>query len=159
MSLVSVLMFVVGIILGATGCLLVIRQTYSESSIERQLRELQEEFTAYRENVNQHFNQTTKLVNELTSNYVNVQKHLEDAAESFAQPPKSFELDETKDKETENRVKNEALVKLETPKTEATEDAQFEQYNGVEPPKDYASTPAKEVGTLSEEYGFQHSSK
>lgn len=157
MSLVSVIMFLIGTLLGAAGCLLVMRQTRSESSIEKQLRELQEEFTAYRENVNQHFNQTAKLVNDLTNNYIAVQKHLNDAAESFAQPPKSFELDENETEKLEND--QETILTLETPKPTAEEDAQFDAGVSVEPPKDYAPKSPKDKGTLAEDYGLQETLK
>lgn len=158
MSLVGVVMFLVGIVLGVGGSLLVMRQTRSESSIEKQLRELQEEFTAYRENVNQHFNQTAKLVNDLTNNYIAVQKHLEDAAESFAQPPKSFELDTDETEQLEN--KRESFLTLEASTKDASEeDAQFDTNGAVEPPKDYAPKSPKDKGTLAEDFGLQEGLK
>ncbi|MCG8668268.1 MAG: YhcB family protein [Pseudomonadales bacterium] len=157
MSLVSVIMFLVGALLGVGGCLLIVRQTRSESSIEKQLRELQEEFTAYRENVNQHFNQTAKLVNDLTNNYISVQKHLEDAAESFAQPPKSFELNPEETEALEN--KKEEFLSLEIPTSEEDEDAQFDSSGAVEPPKDYAPKAPDDKGTLAEDYGLHESAK
>lgn len=156
MSLVSVILFLLGITLGAGGCLLVMRQTRSESSIDKQLRELQEEFTAYRENVNQHFNNTAKLVNELTNNYISVQKHLEDAAESFAQPPKSFELDTDPSEQLEN--KREEFLTLETSQPAEEEDAQFEN-SGVEAPKDYAPKSPDDKGTLAEDFGLHEQAK
>lgn len=157
MSLVSVIMFLLGALLGVAGSLLVVRQTRSESSIEKQLRELQEEFTAYRENVNQHFNQTTKLVNDLTKNYIAVQKHLDDAAESFAQPPKSFQLEE--DQQAKLESQKEKLLPLETAPIDDEEDAQFDGSITVEPPKDYAPKSPKDKGTLAEDYGLQETLK
>lgn len=157
MSLVSVIMFLIGALLGVAGSLLVVRQTRSESTIEKQLRELQEEFTAYRENVNQHFNQTAKLVNDLTKNYIAVQKHLDEAAESFAQPPKSFELEEEEQEKLESQ--REQLLPLETKSGGESEDAQFDSNITVEPPKDYAPKSPKDKGTLSEDYGLQESLK
>ena len=46
--------FFIGIMFGALGCYLIMARSKAQSSIEQQLRELQEEFTAYRENVNTH---------------------------------------------------------------------------------------------------------
>ncbi|MDX1693633.1 MAG: DUF1043 family protein [Ketobacteraceae bacterium] len=157
MDLVSVIMFLLGAALGVAGCLLVVHQTRNESSIEKQLRELQEEFTAYRENVNQHFNQTAKLVNDLTKNYIAVQKHLDEAAESFAQPPKSFELEE--DAKAKLESQRESLLPLETRPAEEDRDAEFDSNLTVEPPKDYAPKSPKDKGTLSEDYGFQEGLK
>ena len=84
MDLLTIAVFLAGCGAGAVVSYVVLARTRAESKIERQMRELQEEFTAYRENVNQHFNKTAQLVNSLTENYIAVQKHLEDAADSFA---------------------------------------------------------------------------
>ncbi|PIE41491.1 MAG: hypothetical protein CSA49_03030 [Gammaproteobacteria bacterium] len=151
MSLTSVILFLAGVASGAFGCFLIMRASRSESSIERQLRELQEEFTAYRENVNQHFNNTAKLVNKLTKDYISVQKHLEDAAESFTQPPKSFKLNEESAEQLEKQREEFLTLEASSPKEE--EDAQFD-IAGAQPPKDYAPKAPSEKGTLAEDYGL-----
>lgn len=155
MDLLTIVVFLAGAVIGAGICYAFVLGSRSESKVERQMRELQEEFTAYRENVNQHFNKTAQLVNNLTNNYISVQKHLEDAAVSFAEPPKSFALE-----------KNEALpaakpdfVPLEDRQRQELRskkaDADFSSSNHVEPPKDYApkSKPG-EKGQLSEDFGL-----
>ena len=116
--------FVVGLAAGALGCYLAMSRARAQSNIEQQLRELQEEFTAYRENVNTHFNKTAQMVNTLTENYVAVQKHLEIAADSFAEPPKSFQLDTTA-KLPNKKAKFISLEAKGEPEEEAKADAEF----------------------------------
>ena len=101
----TLIAFLVGLTAGALGCFLLMSRSRAQSNIEQQLRELQEEFTAYRENVNTHFNKTAQMVNTLTENYLAVQKHLETAADSFAEPPKSFQLDTTQKLPNKKREK------------------------------------------------------
>lgn len=122
------------------------------------MRELQDEFTAYRENVNQHFSQTATLVNNLTESYVSVQKHLKDAAESFSQPPKSFELEpEEKDKQLP-QTKTEFISlekKPEELEADDGEDAKFDESSSIEQPRDYAPKQGPgDKGTLSEDFGL-----
>ncbi len=147
--------FLVGLAAGALGCYLAMSRARAQSNIEQQLRELQEEFTAYRENVNTHFNKTAQMVNTLTENYVAVQKHLETAADSFAEPPKSFQLDTSNNKLPGKKTK---FISLEA-KGEAEEDsevdAEFGDTGGMEQPRDYApKKDVKDQGTLSEEFGL-----
>ena len=149
----SLIAFLVGLTAGGLGCFLVMSRARAQSNMEQQLRELQEEFTAYRENVNTHFNKTAQLVNTLTDNYISVQKHLEDAADSFAEPPKSFQLDNTLPSKKTEFVSLEAKEK-ETVDDEKT-DAEFDEGETMKPPRDYApKSDTKAKGTLSEEFGL-----
>lgn len=152
MQAVTFIAFFVGAGLGALICYLMMARSKAQGNIEQQLRELQEEFTAYRENVNTHFNKTAQLVNTLTDNYISVQKHLEDAADSFAEPPKSIQIENTlPSKKTE-------FVSLEAKEKETTEeqpDAEFKEDETMQPPRDYAPKDSKkDQGTLSEEFGL-----
>src|SRR5690606_22054384 len=142
----------VGCAIGAALCFAFLSRNRAESKIERQMRELQEEFTAYRENVNQHFSKTAQLVNNLTENYIAVQKHLEDAADSFAEPPKSFALEQNDKLPPAPKtgfVPLEDRQKQDLRSTGA--DAGFDQ-PPVEPPKDYApKVKPSDKGTLAED--------
>ena len=155
MGWIEIASFLLGALSGATVCYFGVMRQRTESAVERQMRELQEEFTAYRENVNQHFHQTATLVNDLSENYISVQKHLESAATSFAEPPKSFDIEE--DPETLPTPKPEfATLEIQTPVAEeGEEDAGFSGEN-VEPPRDYApKSDPKEQGTLDEGFRLQ----
>ncbi|RLP53641.1 MAG: DUF1043 family protein [Ketobacter sp.] len=157
MESVTLVAFLAGLVLGALGCFLIMNKAKTQSNIEQQLRELQEEFTAYRENVNTHFNSTAEMVNTLTQNYLAVQKHLETAADSFAEPPKSFKLD------TPNKLprKKTEFISLEAkPKESLPEeaDAEFNAEDTVQAPRDYApKSNTADKGTLSEDYGLHDS--
>ena len=155
MDFLSIAVFLTGAVIGAGICYAFVAGTRSESKVERQMRELQEEFTAYRENVNQHFNKTAQLVNNLTDNYIAMQKHLEDAAVSFAEPPKSFALEKT---EQLPAAKPEFASLEERQKLELrpkASDAEFQDNASMEPPKDYApKTKPGDKGQLSEDYGL-----
>lgn len=157
MDTVTGVAFVSGAVLGALICFLLMNRSKTQSNIEQQLRELQEEFTAYRENVNTHFNTTANMVNTLTENYLSVQKHLEAAADSFAEPPKSFQLDAS----SKLPRKKTEFISLEAKPKEAQpqqKDAEFDTEEAVEPPRDYApkSKDGKEKGTLAEDYGLHN---
>lgn len=155
MDLLTIAVFLAGVAVGAGGCYAFVLGTRSESKVERQMRELQEEFTAYRENVNQHFNKTAQLVNNLTENYISVQKHLEDAAVSFAEPPKSFTLEKNESLPPAKA----AFVSLEDRQKQELRDkgpdAEFENSPLMEPPKDYApKSRSGEKGQLEEGFGL-----
>ncbi|MBV1920624.1 MAG: YhcB family protein [Pseudomonadales bacterium] len=153
MGWIEIVSFLVGALSGATICYFGVMRQRTENAVERQMRELQEEFTAYRENVNQHFHQTANLVNDLSANYISVQKHLETAATSFAEPPRSFDIEE--DAETLPTPKPEfATLEIQTP-TEDEEDAEFSG-EAAAPPRDYApKDDPKEQGTLDEGFRLQ----
>ncbi len=159
MQISMIIAFLLGSIVGAIICYLVFSRSKAESSIDRQLRELQEEFTAYRENVNTHFNKTAELVNTLTENYIAVQNHLEDSADTFTEPPKSFQLD-NKQKLPTKKTKFVSLEVKALPDDAAAsaEDANFETDHSATPPLDYApKSKDKNKGMLSEEYGLHES--
>lgn len=155
MDFLTIAVFLAGAVIGAGICYGFVLGSRSESRVERQMRELQEEFTAYRENVNQHFNKTAQLVNNLTDNYIAVQKHLEDAAVSFAEPPKSFALEKTDSlppaqpefASLEDRQKQELR--------RSVADAEFDSNSHIEPPKDYApKAKPGDKGQLAEDFGL-----
>ncbi len=156
MDFLTIVVFLAGAVIGAGVCYAFVLGSRSESKVERQMRELQEEFTAYRENVNQHFNKTAQLVNNLTENYIAVQKHLEDAAVSFAEPPKNFALETSQS--SLPAAKNEFVSLEDRQKQELrakAADAEFAGSSQVEPPKDYApKTRPGDKGQLSEDFGL-----
>lgn len=153
MGLIELASFIVGAFIGALVCYLSIRHQRTESAVERRMRELQEEFTAYRENVNQHFNKTANLVNDLTDNYISVQKHLETAATSFSEAPKSFSVEEA-NVETLPSSKAE-FTSLEVHPNADEEDAEFSGEAAV-PPRDYApKDDPKQQGMLDEGFRLQ----
>lgn len=149
--------FIVGAFSGALVCYFGVMRQRTENAVEKQMRELQDEFTAYRENVNQHFHQTANLVNDLSANYISVQKHLETAASSFTEPPKSFSLPEEQSNALSNAKPEFTTFEIQGP-TDEGKDAEFLD-DTPPPPKDYApKNNPEEQGTLEEGYGLQEQS-
>jgi len=154
----SVIAFLAGSAAGALVCYLFMARTRAQSNIEQQMRDLQEEFTAYRENVNTHFSKTAQMVNTLTENYLAVQKHLETAADSFSEPPRSFALDQN-GKLPGKKAKFISLEATGGQEEPSTADADFSAADLTQPPRDYApKKSADDKGTLAEDFGL-HSSR
>ena len=159
--LINCVIFLFGIVAG--GMLFrwfLLSNKQEQDKVENQLRELQEEFAAYRENVNLHFSKTTELVNNLTESYSEVHKHLVEGAQFLAHSPHdgshiafpkqaitSLESDSVKEFiPLESKINTDALI-------EATTDASFDS---VQPPRDYAPRADPiEPGTLSEGFGLK----
>ncbi|MEX2536019.1 MAG: DUF1043 family protein [Trueperaceae bacterium] len=68
---------IVGVVLGAVGALLTLRRRRGDAGKADSIRR---EFEGYKEEVNDHFVQTTELVNNLTHSYKAVYDHLEQGA-------------------------------------------------------------------------------
>ena len=157
METINIIIFLAGTLVGGILSFIIFGRSKSGDQIGRQLRELQEEFTVYRENVNSHFSKTAEVVNSLTENYIAVQNHLENAADSFAEPPKSFKLEESTEK-LENKPKFASLEMKPVAATGTDGDADFDDKNSQQP-LDYAPKSSKEeAGTLAEEYGLNKQS-
>ena len=106
--------------------------------LEEKLESLSESHLEYRNNVSEHFNVTSGLINQMTNNYKKVYDHLAIGAQDLCS----------------NQVA-EKLLPLQS-------DAIFENepisnnHNQIDAPKDYAtkSNPAQ-IGTLSENFGLK----
>ncbi len=127
-----------------------------EQELNDQVLQSKKELDEYREQVNQHFEQTAALVNQLTESYRQVHQHLAGGAQQLANPEKVT---------TQLSSPDEALALEEqttAPETPAVEQDNTDETGkkDVEAPKDYAPkrTP-EEAGTLSESYGLKSESK
>jgi len=128
-----------GAVFGALTCYLIFSRR-TDNLMEEQLKDTQEEFTLYRENVNKHFEQTAKLVNNLTEDYVAVHKHLKSAAEDFAQPTRSLKLQETTPVNwLEKPVFNALGDNAEPASNPETEDSAHTSIEPMASPEDYTS--------------------
>ncbi|OUS31697.1 hypothetical protein A9Q99_03800 [Gammaproteobacteria bacterium 45_16_T64] len=156
MGLIEIACFIIGAAAGAIACYFGLSKQRAESSVEKQMRELQEEFTAYRENVNQHFNKTANLVNDLTDNYISVQKHLENAATSFSEPPKSFDIEDANLEALPSEKTEFTTLEIQPPVEDETEEDAAFAGEAAAPPRDYApKKDPKEQGTLDEGFRLQ----
>jgi len=158
---IIVSIFAAGCLLGAGIHHLVMRLWLNDQRLEKRVGQLQQEFAAYRENVQQHFSKTTQLVNELTASYSAVQKHLIDGKTDLSEAPKGFQLNDNdlNKLETSAIAPEESLIPIESQLTEpAVQDADFGASEPIEMPKDYADKSHPNAsGTLSEQFGLDTS--
>ena len=77
---VGILALLAGIMIGLLGYRLFGRSTRESDKVQGELDATREELTSYRASVNEHFDKTSELVNDLTQNYVRVYQHLAEGA-------------------------------------------------------------------------------
>ena len=129
----------VGIVIGITFTRRLGTDAIRVQQLEEKLESMSESHMEYRNNVSEHFNTTSELINQMTDSYKKVYGHLAIGAQDLCS-----------DKVAEK------LLPLQP-------DAMFEDetvssnQNQIEAPKDYAtkSTP-NQVGALSEEFGLKN---
>ncbi|TXR52184.1 YhcB family protein [Reinekea thalattae] len=108
-----------------------------KSSLKRELSQLKKAHQDYQVSVTEHFGRTTELINELSENYQQIQRHLSQGAEEFVKP----ELRIAAHREEPN------LEDL-APKTDEP---------ALDRPWDYADKTPHQEGTLSETFGLKDS--
>ena len=77
---VGILALLAGIMIGLLGYRLFGRSTREGDKVQAELDAARQEFEEYRVSVNEHFDKTSELVNDLTQNYVRVYQHLAEGA-------------------------------------------------------------------------------
>ena len=80
---ISIISLVAGTMIGALAYRLFAPSVQRAGKIETELNVAREELNSYKSSVNQHFNQTSELVNDLTQNYVKVYQHLAEGAQTL----------------------------------------------------------------------------
>jgi len=133
-----------------------------QQQLQDQLEKSQNELNEYKDQVNNHFEQTAALVNNLTESYKAVHKHLAEGSEALCltehtpvelekAPMQSRLADQTTDESDIPTVTDEVpAAEPETPE---------ETIEAVEPPRDYAPKSPDEEGTLSEGFGVKKDKK
>ena len=129
----------VGIVIGITFTRRLGTDAIRVQQLEEKLESMSESHMEYRNNVSEHFNTTSELINQMTDSYKKVYGHLAMGAQDLCS-------DQVAEK----------LLPLQP-------DAMFEgetvsgNQNQIEAPKDYAtkSNPSQ-VGALSEEFGLKN---
>ena len=129
----------VGIVIGITFTRRLGTDAIRVQQLEEKLESMSESHIEYRNNVSEHFNTTSELINQMTDSYKKVYGHLAMGAQDLCS-------DQVAEK----------LLPLQP-------DAMFEgetvsgNQNQIEAPKDYAtkSNPSQ-VGALSEEFGLKN---
>ena len=80
---ISFISLFAGVLIGALAYRLLSPSVKRIDEVESDLSKAREEMANYKTSVNQHFNKTSELVNDLTQNYVKVYQHLADGAQSL----------------------------------------------------------------------------
>lgn len=133
--MVSVITACVGALIGA----LVSRSFITpenEKELEKRLHTSQEELNRYKEEVADHFSETSRLVGNLTQSYKEVHEHMSRSAIQLTDPEISKKV-------------------LEAGDRLGLERGNVIEPGPVEPPKDWAPKTPGETGTLSEEFGLR----
>lgn len=143
----------IGYLLGRSG-----ENSNKQQQLIDQLNESQRELTEYKDQVNNHFEQTADLVNNLTESYKAVHQHLAKGSEALCltehtpveldKPPLQSRIQDNPETEAK------AEIPTVTDEVSSPESAPAEP-DAVEPPRDYAPKKADEEGTLSESYGLK----
>ena len=74
---------IAGALIGILAYRLLMSSEKETDKIKSELDAAREELSEYKASVNQHFDKTSKLVNDLTQNYVNVYRHLAEGAQTL----------------------------------------------------------------------------
>jgi hypothetical protein len=80
---ISIIALVAGVMIGALAYRLLAPSTKQAGKIKTELDAAREEMNGYKASVDQHFNKTSELVNDLTQNYVKVYQHLAEGAQTL----------------------------------------------------------------------------
>lgn len=112
-------------------------QGEDSSGLKRQLEELKRQHQNYQINVTEHFNRTTELIDNLNQSYASIRDHLNQGADQLVAP--EYRLESA-------RASGEDLQDLAPQPAKNTDEFDM--------PRDYATKTPKDVGMLSESFGF-----
>lgn len=112
-------------------------QGEDSNGLKRQLEDLKRQHQNYQINVTEHFNRTTELIDNLNQSYASIRDHLNQGADQLVAP--EYRLESA-------RAGGEDLQDL-APQPAKNTDA-------FDMPRDYATKTPKDVGMLSESFGF-----
>ncbi len=80
---ISIISLIAGTMIGALAYRLLAPSVKQAGKIKTELDVAMEELDSYKTSVNQHFDKTSELVNDLTQNYVKVYQHLAEGAQTL----------------------------------------------------------------------------
>ncbi len=107
--------------------------------LEEKLESLSESHDEYRNNVSEHFNMTSELINQMTDSYKKVYEHLAIGAQDLCSDQVAEKL---------LPLQSDAMFENETVSN---------NQNQIDAPKDYATkSNPNQVGTLSEGFGLKN---
>lgn len=80
---IGIMALVAGALIGVLAYRLFSPSVKQSTKVKSELDAAREELTSYKTSVNQHFDKTSELVNEMTQNYVKVYQHLAEGAQTL----------------------------------------------------------------------------
>ena len=129
----------VGIVIGITFTRRLGTDAIRVQQLEEKLESMSESHMEYRNNVSEHFNTTSELINQMTDSYKKVYGHLAIGAQDLCS-------DQVAEK----------LLPLQ-PDAVFEDETVSSNQNQIEAPKDYATkSNPNQVGALSEDFGLKN---
>ena len=129
----------VGIVIGITFTRRLGTDAIRVQQLEEKLESMSESHMEYRNNVSEHFNTTSELINQMTDSYKKVYGHLAIGAQDLCS-------DQVAEK----------LLPLQ-PDAMFEDETDSSNQNQIEAPKDYATkSNPNQVGALSEDFGLKN---
>ena len=111
-------------------------QQQQNKDLESRLVQAEEKLGEYQKEVNEHFAETSQLVNSLTQSYKDVHEYLANSALKLTDPAISQQM-------------------LEAAKGNLSDDELIINEDNLEMPRDWAPKAPGQTGALSEEYGLK----
>ena len=129
----------VGIVIGITFTRRLGTDAIRVQQLEEKLESMSESHMEYRNNVSEHFNTTSELINQMTDSYKKVYGHLAIGAQDLCSDQVAEKL---------LPLQPDAMFEDETVSSNQTQ---------IEAPKDYATkSNPNQVGALSEDFGLKN---
>ena len=113
----GILVFVIGMIMGGIATYLSIVRYGRTRELQKELDQLKDRFTDYRDQVTQHFMRTSELVQEMTQSYRAVYEHLANGAQRLCS-----------DENDTSRLESSRKERLNEPSLDADRDLAEDQY-------------------------------
>lgn len=132
---------VVGALIAATMIKTLAPQERQNRETEKRLQQTEDKLLSYQQEVSTHFEETSRLVNQLTQSYKDVYEHLADSALKLSNPDLSRQLIDAGD------------GKL--PQGGVSKPVTTEEDIAAEAPRDWAPKNPGEKGQLSEDFGME----
>ena len=128
----------VGIVIGTAFTRQLGSQAARVKELEEKIESMMESHEEYRENVSQHFDVTSVLINQMTGKYKEVYEHLASGAQDLCSTEVAEKL---------LPIQSDAVFEKETTSNEPVQ---------IDAPKDYATkSDPSQAGALSENFGLQ----
>lgn len=133
-----IVIIVIALFVGALlNRLLIKAQGENAGGLKRQLEDLKRQHQTYQISVTEHFNRTTELIDNLNQSYASIRDHLNQGADQLVAP--EYRLESA-------RAAGEDLQDLAPQPRKAKDE--------LDRPRDYATKTPKDIGMLSESFGF-----